>query len=133
MLPLLLKGELLETNFWTTVNANEVEATMNNIVAEIRQHREDALSAILGLALEPVSPNTKQNPLLFPSLKKYSIPLGDTRVHQGIFKDLYALNKKQNGTSTLQCNLGDNKMSSFPFIPSSRTYQGFRQNMKKTN
>jgi hypothetical protein len=133
LLPLLLKEELLETNFWTAVDANEVEAAMNDIVTEIRQHRDAALSEILGTNQEPVSPNTKENPQLCPTLKKYSIPLGDSRVHQSILKDLYFLNKKQHGTTTLQCNLGDNKMSSFPFIPSSKDYRGLQKNMKRTN
>jgi hypothetical protein len=106
---------------------------MNDIVTEIRQHRDAALSEILGTNQEPVSPNTKENPQLCPTLKKYSIPLGDSRVHQSILKDLYFLNKKQHGTTTLQCNLGDNKMSSFPFIPSSKDYRGLQKNMKRTN
>ena len=35
LLPLLLKEEVLEMNFWTTVNSAEVESAMNDIVAEI--------------------------------------------------------------------------------------------------
>jgi hypothetical protein len=60
LLPLLLKEEVLEMNFWTTVNSAEVESAMNDIVAEIRQHRYKALSYILGTIKEAVSPNTKK-------------------------------------------------------------------------
>jgi hypothetical protein len=40
LLPLLLKEEVLEMDFWTTVNSAEVESAMNDIVAKIRQHRD---------------------------------------------------------------------------------------------
>ena len=91
---------MLELNFWTTVNSAEVESAMNDIVAEIRQHRDNALSDILGTIKEAVSPNTKKNSNICPALKKYAIPLDDTRVHASILKDLYRLNKAwHNGTS----------------------------------
>jgi hypothetical protein len=76
------------------------------------------------------SPRTqKNNSNICPALKKYAIPLDDTRVHASILKDLYCLNKTRHGTMVLQCNLGDNKLSSFVFIPSSKYYRY----MKKTN
>jgi hypothetical protein len=78
------------------------------------------LSDILGTIKEAVSPNTKNNSNIFPALKKYGIPLDDTRIHASILKDLYWLNKTRHGTMALQCNLGDNKLSSFVFIPSSK-------------
>jgi hypothetical protein len=126
LLPLLLKEEVLEMNFWTTVNSAEVESAMNDIVAEIQQHRDnvlsDILSDILGTIKEAVSPNTKNNSNICPALKKYAIQLDNTRVHASILKDLYRLNKIRHGTMALQCNLGDNKLSSFVFIPSSKNY-----------
>ncbi len=66
LLPLLLKEEVMEMHFWTTVNSAEVESAMNDIVAEIRQHRDNALSDILGTIKEAVSPNTKNNSNICP-------------------------------------------------------------------
>jgi hypothetical protein len=40
LLPLLLKEEVLEMNFWTTVHPAKAESAMNDIVAKIRQHRD---------------------------------------------------------------------------------------------
>ena len=68
-------------NFWTTVDSAEVESAMNEIVAEIRQHKDNALFKVLGTIKEAVSPNTKDNSSICPALKKYGIPLDDTRVH----------------------------------------------------
>jgi hypothetical protein len=69
------------------------------------------------------SPNTKDNSSICPALKKYGIPLDDTRVHQSILKDLCWLNKKNTvPATTLQCDLGDNKLPSFVFIPSFKDY-----------
>jgi hypothetical protein len=86
------------------------------------------LSDIIGTIKEAVSPNTKNNSNIFPALKKYGIPLDNTRIHASILKDLYWLNKTRHGTMSLQCNLGNNKLSSFVFIPSSKDYRY----MKKT-
>jgi hypothetical protein len=60
LLPLLLKEEVSEMNFWRTVNSAKVESAMNDIVAKIQQHRGTALSDILGTIKEAVSPNTKR-------------------------------------------------------------------------
>jgi hypothetical protein len=59
--PLLLKEGAMEMNFWTTINSAQVESAMNDIVAEIRQHRDNVLSDILSTIKEAVSPNTKKN------------------------------------------------------------------------
>jgi hypothetical protein len=124
-----LKEEVLEMNFWTTVNSAEVESAMNDIVAKIQQHRENTLSSILSTIKEAVSQSTKNNSNICPALKKYAIPLDDTRVHANILEDLYCLNNTRHGTIALRCNLGDNKLSSFVCIPSSKNYRY----MKKTN
>jgi hypothetical protein len=125
---LLLKEEVMEMNFFEDSYSAEVESAMNDIVAEIRQHRDNVLTDILGTIKEAVSPNMKNNSNICPALKKYGIPLDDNRIHGSILKDLYWLNKTRHGTMALQCNLGDNKLSSFVFIPSSEDYSF----MKKT-
>ena len=132
LLPLILKEEVLQTDFWTTVDSGLVESTMHEIVSDIRQHHDDALSEILGTAKEAVSPNTKSNSNICSALKKYNVPLDDTRVHQSLLKDLYYLNKKRHGTTTLQCDLGDNRMSSFVFVPSCKDHTRVRKNVTKT-
>jgi hypothetical protein len=38
LLPLILKEEVLQTDFWTMVESGLVESTMNGIVSDIRQH-----------------------------------------------------------------------------------------------
>jgi hypothetical protein len=48
LLPLLLKEELLHTDFWAPeVDSAAVEAALHSIVTELRQHRDDSLSVIL--------------------------------------------------------------------------------------
>jgi hypothetical protein len=42
------------------VDSDLVESAMNEIISDIRQHQDDALSKILGTTKEAVSPNTKQ-------------------------------------------------------------------------
>jgi hypothetical protein len=92
LLPLHLKEEVLEMSFSTTVDSADVDSAMNDIVAEIRLHKDNALSDILGTVKEAVSPNTKYNTCICPALKKLGIPHDDTRVHQSILKDLYWIN-----------------------------------------
>jgi hypothetical protein len=78
LLPLLLKEEVLEISFWTTVDSADVKSAMNDIVAEIGQHKDNALSEILGTIREAVSPNKEDNSSICPALKKYGIPLNNT-------------------------------------------------------
>jgi hypothetical protein len=59
---------------------------------------------------------SKQNPNKYPTLKQYGISLEDRRVHQSLLSELYHLTKKHGKTTTLYCNVGDNKLSSFVFI-----------------
>jgi hypothetical protein len=75
LLPLILKEEVLQTDFWTMVDSGLVESTMNEVVSDIRRHQDDTLSEILG------------------TLKKYGVPLDDTRGHRSLLKDLYSLSK----------------------------------------
>jgi hypothetical protein len=114
------------------VDSGLAESAMNEIISDIQQHRDDALSEILGTTKEAVSPNTKNHSNICSALKKYGVPLDDTRVHQSILKDLYYLNKKRYGTMILQCDLGDNRMLSFVFVPSYKDQTRVRKNMTKT-
>jgi hypothetical protein len=57
---ILLKEEVLQTNFWTMVDSTEVKSTMNEIVAEVQQHIYVDLSHILDTTKEAVSPNKKE-------------------------------------------------------------------------
>ena len=133
LLPLLLKPDVLESDYWTDVDSKEVEAAvMNQIVSEIREQREEALSNILGVHHAPLSPTTKNDRNIFPTYKKFAIPLDNPRVHQGLLCDMYHINKKTNGTTTLLTNLGNNRFSSFVFVPRCKNYKCLRDNIRKT-
>jgi hypothetical protein len=100
--PLFVKEGVPKMNFWMTADSAEVESGMDDIVAEIRQHRDNALSEILGTSHQRSSLLKHKRQLKFwPPLKKYAISLDDTRVHQIILKDLNRLNRKIHGTTTL--------------------------------
>ena len=87
LLPLIVKEEVLQTDFWTMVDSGLVESTMNKIFSDIRKHQDDALSEILGTAKAAVSPNTKNNSNISSAMKKYGVPLDDPRIHQRLLKD----------------------------------------------
>jgi hypothetical protein len=54
--------------------------------------------------------------------------LEDRRVHQSLLSELYHLTKKHDNTTTLYCNVGDNKLSSFVFVPTSKDFGRLRVN-----
>jgi len=126
LLPLLLKPDVLESDYWIDVDSKEVESVMNDIVSEIRKHREDVLSDILGVHHQPLSPNTKNDRWVCPTNKTFGIPLDKPRVHQGLLCDMYHINKKTNGTTTLQTNLGNNRSPSLVFVPRCKNYKCLR-------
>ena len=87
LLPLLLKEEYLNTDFWASdVDSAAVGAALHSIVTEIRQHRDDSLSAILKTMQAPTSPNTKESPTMLPTLKAYGVSLDDRRVHVNLLR-----------------------------------------------
>jgi hypothetical protein len=55
LLSLPLKEEVLKMNFWTTAGSAEVESPMNDIVAEIKKHKDNVLSEIHCTIKEAVS------------------------------------------------------------------------------
>jgi hypothetical protein len=75
---------------------------------------------------------SNQNPNKYPTLKQYGISLEDRRVHQSLLSELYHLKKKHDKTTTLYCNVGDNKLSSFVFIPSSKDFRRLKVNENLT-
>jgi len=105
LFPLLLKPDVLESDYWTDVDSKKVESVMNDVVPEIREHREDVLSNILGIHHQALSPNTKNDRRVCPTYQNFGIPLDNPRVHQGLLCDMYDINNKTNGTTTLQTNL----------------------------
>jgi hypothetical protein len=63
LLPLLLKEEYLNTDFWTSnVDSAAVGAALHSIVTEIQQHRDDSLSAILKTLQATTSPKYQRKP-----------------------------------------------------------------------
>jgi hypothetical protein len=78
LLPLLMKEEFLYQDFWSPhVNLAAVGAALHSIVTELRQHRDDSLSAILATIQAPASPNTKESPSVVLTLKAYGVSLED--------------------------------------------------------
>jgi hypothetical protein len=74
------------------------------------------------------SPTTKDNPKAFPLLKRYGVPLEETRVHKGLLRELFQLNKKVTKSTTMYTDLGDGKESALIFVPLSHGYKALRRN-----
>jgi hypothetical protein len=133
LLPLLMKEEMLNSDFWAPdVDSAAVRVALDSIVTELRQHRDDSLSAILETAQAPISPNTEENPTVVPTLKAYGISLVDRRVHENLLRDLYVLNRKHSKSSTLYCKIRNDFTSSFVHVPSSKGFVRMKKNAKKT-
>jgi hypothetical protein len=130
LLPLILKQELLDLDaFWSPIgDSDKIASVIIDIARELQQQKDDKLSEILGTSRAPVSPQTQDNPNKYPTLKQYGVSLEDRRVHQRLLSELYHLNKKHDNTTTLHCNVGDNKLSSFVFIPFSKDFRRLRVN-----
>jgi hypothetical protein len=103
-----------------------------DIAKDLRQQKEDKLSEILGTIRAPVSPQSKQSPNKYPTLKQYGISLEDRRVQQSLLSESYHLTKNHDKTTTLYCNVGDNKLSSFVFIPFSKDFHRLNVNENLT-
>jgi hypothetical protein len=133
LLPLLIKEEFLTQDFWAPdVDSAAVGAALSSIVTELRQHRDDKLSAILETFQAPTSPNTKESPTVLPTLKAYGVSLEDRRVHENLLRDLYVLNKKHSKSKTLYCKIRDGMTSSFVHVPSSKGFVRMKENARKT-
>ena len=118
LLPLILKQELLDQDaFWSPVGDSEkIASVILDIAKDLQQQKDEKLSEILGTIRAPVSPRSQQNPHKYPTMKQYGVSLEDRRVHQSLLSELYHLNKKHDNTTTLHCNVGDNKLSSFVLV-----------------
>jgi hypothetical protein len=133
LLPLLLKTEILQNDFWAIeVDSAAVGAALHAIVTELRQHRDDSLSAILETSQVPTSPTTKATATILPTLKAYGVSLDDRRVHENLLRDLYVVNKKHGKTNTLYCKIRPNMTSSFVHVPSSKGFVRMKENARKT-
>jgi hypothetical protein len=119
LLPLILTQELLDLDaFWPPVgDSSKIASVILDITKDLQQQKDDKLPEILGTIRAPVWPPSKLNPSKFPTLKQYGVFLEDRRVHQSLLSELYHLNKKDDKTTTLHCNVENNKLSSFVFIP----------------
>jgi hypothetical protein len=118
LLLLLLRQDLLDLDaFWSPVgDSSKITSVILDIAKDLQQQKEDKLSEILGTIRALALLQSKQNPNKYPTLKQYGISLEDRRVHQSLLSELYHLTKKHGKTTTLYCNVGDNKLSSFVFI-----------------
>jgi hypothetical protein len=133
LLPLLMKEEFLKQDFWApNVDLAAVGAALQSISTELRQHRDDSLSAILETVQAPTSPNTKESPSVVSTLKAYGVSLNDRRVHANLLRDLVFLNRKFSKSSTLFCKIRNDFTSSFVHIPSSKGSIRMKENARKT-
>ncbi len=134
LLPLLMKEEFLNQDFWSPdVDSAAVGAALQSIVTELRQHRDDSLSAILATVQAPTtSPTTKESPSVVPTLKAYGVSLEDRRVHENLLRDLFFLNKKHDKSNTLYCKIRNDFTSSFVHVPSSKGFVRMKENARKT-
>jgi hypothetical protein len=130
LLPLIIKQELIDLDsFWEPVgDSNAIVSAILDIAKDLQEQKEDKLSEILGTTRAPISPQSKQNPNKYPTLKQLGVSLEDRRVHQSLLSELYHLSKKHDNTKTLYCDVGDNKKSSFVFIPSLQDFGRLRVN-----
>jgi hypothetical protein len=134
LLLLLLKQDLLDLDaFWSPVgDSSKIASVILDIAKDLQQQKEDKLSEILGTLRAPVSPQSKQNPNKYPTLNQYGISLEDRRVHQSLLSELYQLTKNHENRTTLYCNVGDNKLTSFVFIPFSKDFRRLKVNENLT-
>jgi hypothetical protein len=133
LLPLLLKDKILQNDFWASdVDSAAVGEALQSIVDELRQQRDDSLSAILKTTQAPTSPNTKAKPTVLPTLKAYGVSLDDRRVHENLLRDLYVVNKKHGKSNTLYCKIRPDMTSSFVHVPSSKGFLRMKANARKT-
>jgi hypothetical protein len=80
-----MKEEFLHQDFWApNVDLAAVRVALHSILGELRQHRDDFLSAILKTRQVPTSPSTKERPTVVPTLKVYGISLEDRHVHYNL-------------------------------------------------
>ena len=133
LLPLLVKEEVLnQDSLWApNVDSASVGAAIDSVGKELRQHREDALSSVLGTEQVPISAETEENDTVVPTLKKHGVNPKDKQAHESPLRDLRALNKKRAKSSTLHCTIRDNLTSAFVCIPSSKDFVGMKQNARK--
>jgi hypothetical protein len=62
LLPLLMKEEMINQDFWAPdIYLVAVGAALNSIVRDLRQHQDGSLSVILETVQARTSPNTKEN------------------------------------------------------------------------
>jgi predicted metal-dependent hydrolase len=103
LLPLLLKQDLLNLDaLWSPVgDSSKIGSLILDIAKDLQQQKEEKLSEILGTIRVPVSPQRKQNPNNYPTLKQYGISLEDRRVHQSLLSELYHLIEKHDKAATL--------------------------------
>jgi hypothetical protein len=130
LLQLILKQELLDLDsFWQPVgDSNAIISVILDLAKDLQKQKEDELSEILGTTRAPLSPQSKQNPSKYPTMKQYDVSLEDRRVHQSLLSELYHVNKKHGNTTTLYCSVSNSKLSSFVFFPSSNDFGTLRVN-----
>jgi hypothetical protein len=130
LLPLIVNDSFQGTNAFLNRDStvHDIEEVLLDIVEGIQKHREDKLSQILGSLQVEHSPRTKNNPNTFPLLKRYGVPLEERRVHKGLLRELFQLNKKVTNSTTMYTDLGDGKQSALIFIPLSHGYKALRRN-----
>jgi hypothetical protein len=134
LLPLLVKEESLnQDDFWAAaVDWAAVEAALDSIARDLRQHPDDSLSAILQTVHAPTSPNTKENPNALPTLKAHGVSLEDRRVHENLLRDLCTVNENCANSNAPRCMLRDNFTSAFVRVPSSKGFVRMKKNANET-
>ena len=134
LLPLILNDEALNSNtIWKKdLSPEKVEQRLFEIVGTIREERERKVSNIVGTEMFSHSPQTHSNCNTFPVMKAYQILLDDRRVHEALQRELYHMNKKITGRTTIYCNLGDNRDSALVHIPVSSSFLRIKANENAT-
>ena len=107
----------------------EVEAVLLSIVNEFKLEKENSLTEILGTEQVELSPNTiEKKKAKYPTLCKYSVPLGDRRVHSSFIRDFHRLNFKVTKSKTIYVDLGQNKETALVTIPKSGNLERMKRN-----
>jgi hypothetical protein len=135
LLSLLMKEEFLNKDLWApNVDSAAVQAALHSMVMELRQFHNELFSAILKTGQASTSPNANKSlTCLLPMLKAYGgVSLEDSRVHDKLLQDIYALNKTDAKSSILLCKIRKNFMSSFVHVPSSKGFVQTKANAQRT-
>ena len=100
------------------------------MVSEMKHQCEATLTRILGTREKQGSPYARLQEKSFPVLKRFGIPIDDTRVHENIFREWFRISQICLQMITMYLTLEDNKIRGFIMVPKSSSLYRMQRNEK---